>query len=214
LIARSHVILNYCYGHDGELKRKWFKVCSPQTVISFVLIILQLIVVVIVLAAAPPNVLTTSELDVEYIECASHSRPEFLPLVFFILALIMAFNILHMSEECSPSNQNEVKFVSLGIYLMYALIFIYFVAVFGINGKKKIRVLCALSYLMGVNFLVSVFLPKIYVILFKPEENLPDVSCLLKDENGNQDVSRLSRRECVGSPLLGLEAGPYDRTEV
>ena len=214
LIARSHVILNYCYGHDGELKRKWFKVCSPQTVISFVLIILQLIVVVIVLAAAPPNVLTTSELDVEYIECASHSRPEFLPLVFFILALIMAFNILHMSEECSPSNQNEVKFVSLGIYLMYALIFIYFVAVFGINGKKKIRVLCALSYLMGVNFLASVFLPKIYVILFKPEENLPDVSCLLKDENGNQDVSRLSRRECVGSPLLGLEAGPYDRTEV
>ena len=215
LIARSHVVLNYCYGDDGELKRKWFH-CSPQTVISFVLIILQLIVVVIVLAVAPPEVLTLTspEPDVEYIECASHSRPDFLPLVFFILALIMAFNILHMSEECSPLNQNEVKFVSFGIYLMYTLIFVYFVAVFGINGKKKIRVLCAMAYLIGVNFFVTVFLPKIYVILFKPEENLPDVSRLLKDENGNQDVSRLSKRECVESPLLGLQAGPYDRTEV
>ena len=215
LIARSHTVLNFCYGEDGELKRKWFH-CSPQTIISFSLIILQLIIVVIVLAVAPPKVLkvSTSEPDVEYIECESHSRPEFLPLVFFILVLIMAFNILHMSEELSPANQNEVKFVSFGIYLMYMIIFVYFVAVFGINGKNKIRVLCAMAYLFGVNFFTTIFLPKIYVILFKPEENLPDVSHLLKDENENQTGSRLSKRECVESPLLGLHAGPYDRTEV
>ena len=214
LIARSHVVLNYCYGDDGELKRKWFR-CSPQTVISFALIILQLIIVVIVLSVAPPKVLTftTPESDIEYIECRSHSRPEFLPLVFFVLALIMAFNILHMSEECSLLNQNEVKFVSFGIYLMYSLIFVYFVAVFGINGKKKIRVLCAMAYLFGANFFTTIFLPKIYVILFKPELNLPEASRLLKDENGNQ-AARLSKRECVESPLLGLQAGPYDRTEV
>ena len=215
LIARSHVVLNYCYGNDGELKRKWFH-CSPQTVISLILIIVQLIIVVIILVTAPQEVLTlaTPEPDVEYIECAAHSRPEFLPLVFFILVLIMAFNLLHMNEECTPLNQNEVKFVSLGIYLMYTFIFVYFVAVFGINGKKKIRVLCAMAYLMGLNFLATIFVPKIYVILFKPEENLPDVSRLLKDENGNQSASRLSKRECVESPLLGLQAGPYDRTEV
>jgi hypothetical protein len=215
LIARSHVVLNYCYGNDGELKRKWFH-CSPQTVISFVLITLQLVIVVIILVAAPQEVLTldSTDPDVEYIECAAHSRPEFLPLVFFILVLTMAFNILHMNEECTPLNQNEVKFVSFGIYLMYTFIFVYFVAVFGINGKKKIRVMCAMAYLMGVNFLLTIFVPKIYVILFKPEENLPDVSRLLKDENGNQDAARLSKRECVESPLLGLQAGPYDRTEV
>ncbi|XP_028406967.1 metabotropic glutamate receptor 3-like [Dendronephthya gigantea] len=213
LIARSHVVLNYCYGDDGELKRKWFH-CSPQTVISFALIILQLIVVVIVLTVAPPKVqtFTSPGSDVEYIECTSHSRPEFLPLVFFILVLIMAFNILHMNEESSPLNQNEVKFVSFGIYLMYSILFAYFVAVFGINGKKKIRVLCAMAYLFGANFLATIFLPKIYVIMFQPEKNLPDLSHLLKDENGNQE--RLAHRECVESPLLGLQAGPYDRTEV
>ena len=213
LIARSHVVLNYCYGDDGELKRKWFH-CSPQTIISFALIILQLIIVVIVLALAPPKVLTFSSpgSDVEYIECASHSRPEFLPLVFFILVLIMVFNILHMNEESSPLNQNEVKFVSFGIYLMYSILFAYFVAVFGVNGKKKIRILCTMAYLFGVNFLATIFLPKIYVIMFKPEKNLPDMSHLLKDENGNQE--RLANPECVESPLLGLQAGPYDRTEV
>lgn len=215
LVARSHVILNYCYGNDGELKRKWLH-CSPQTVISFILIVLQLTVVVIVLGLSPPQVLTlaTREPNMEYIECASHSRPDFLPLVFCILVLILAFNMLHMNEESSPLNQNEVKFVSLGIYLMYSLIFVYFVAVFGINGKKKIRLLCAIAYLFGLNFFATVFLPKIYVILFKPEENLPDVTHLLNDENGNQDVSRLTNKDCVGSPLLGLLEGPYDRTEV
>ena len=214
LIARSHVVLNYCYGNDGDLKRKWFR-CSPQTVISLALIISQLIIVVIVLSVAPAKVLTftTPESDIEYIECGSHSRPEFLPLVFFVLALIMAFNILHMSEECTPLNQNEVKFVSFGVYLMYSIIFVYFVAVFGMNGKKKIRVLCAMAYLFGANFFATIFLPKIYVILFKPELNLPERSRLLKDENGNQ-AARLSKRECVESPLLGMQAGPYDRTEV
>ncbi|XP_046853999.1 taste receptor type 1 member 2-like [Xenia sp. Carnegie-2017] len=219
LIVSSHNIINYSYDENGESKRKWFS-CKPQTMISIFLIILQLIVVVVILCVETPKVLTYTPpgSDVEYIECASHSRPVFLPPIFFILLLTVIFNILHKKEEISPLNHNEVKFVSLGIYLLYAKIFVYFVAVFAINGKQKIRVLCGLAYLFGVNIFATVFLPKIYVILFKPEDSLHGVGPLLKDENGNETVIRpmQSRKpDCnVHSLLFPLGEYPYDHTEV
>lgn len=215
LIARSHVLYNYCYTEGGRLKRKWF--CfNPQTVVSLVLIIVQLIFVVIHQSVAPVKVLTfnTTEPDVEYIECSSHSRPEFLPLVFLILILIMVFNILHMNEIASPDDHGEVKFLSMAVFFMYSIIFIYFVAVYGVLGKKKIRVMCTMSFLLGLNFLASIFLPKIHVILFRPEENLPEVCPLLRDDDQRSKPVRLIRQECADSPMLGLRSNQYDRTEV
>lgn len=215
LISRSHVLYNYCYNEEGQLKRKWFRF-NPQTVLSIILIILQLILLVIHLNIAPVKVLVfnTSEPDVEYIECSSHSRPEFLPFVFFILLLVMVFNILHMNDVSTPDNFNEVKFVSLAVYLMCTIIFVYFVAVFGIIGKKKIVTMCAMSFLLGLNFLVTIFLPKIYVILFRPEDNLPDARPLLGDGDENGNSARMVKRDCADSPLLGQRSGQYERTEV
>lgn len=217
LIARSHFLHNYCYTEAGQLKRKWL--CfNPQTAVGCALIIFQLVFVVVYLSVAPAKVLVfdTTAPDVQYLECSSHSRPEFLPLVFFILALVMAFNILHMNETSSSHDFNEVKFVSLTFFFVYAILFVYFVAVFGLDGKKKkIMIMCAMSYLLGINFFVAIFLPKVYVILFRSEKNLPDQAPLLRDDEENGRPSRMVSPGCSDSPSPGLlSSGQYDRTEV
>ena len=217
LIARSHFLHNYCYTETGLLKRKWFRF-NPQTAVGFALIIFQLVFVVIHLSVAPAKVLEfgdTAELDVQYLECSSHSRPEFLPLVFLVLALVMVFNILHMNEASSPYDFNEVKFVSMAIFFVYIILFVYFVAIFGLVGKKKkIMIMCAMSYLLGLNFFTAIFLPKLYIILFRPEKNLPDEAPLLRDDDENGKVARMVSPGCSDSLSPGLLSGQYDRTEV
>ena len=212
LIARSHFLHNYCYTETGQLKRKWFRF-NPQTAVGFVLIIFQLVFVVVHLSVAPAKVLEfdTAEWDVQYLECSSHSRPEFLPLVFLVLALVMVFNVLHMNETSSPYDFNEVKFVSMAIFFVYTILFVYFVAIFGLVGKKKkIMIMCAMSYLLGLNFFTAIFLPKVHIILFRPEKNLPDEAPLLRDDNENEKLAP----GCSDSPSPGLLSGQYDRTEV
>ena len=168
LISRSCSYYKRFRTEEGRLKKKlcW---SDPQNVIAVVLILIQLVLSVIFLAVLPAKVVhyKTDDSYVDYIECSLFSSGEFLYPFFYTILLTIIFSVKNFAAVTREEDVYESNFAALSIFGFYFLSLLTLVVLYAIHGKVKIMFVCLIAFLYAIDFLVFVFFPKIYVIVFK-----------------------------------------------
>lgn len=168
LISRAYSHYKRFRTEEGALKKK---VChgDPQNLIAVVLIFIQLILSIIFLVVSPAHVIysETAEPDVDYIECSMFSQGEFLYPFFYTILLTIVFSVKNFGAVTQEDDIYESHFAALSIFGYYFLSLSTMIVVYGVQGKVKIMLLCVIAFLYFFNYLIFIFFPKIYVIVFK-----------------------------------------------
>lgn len=201
LIAKSEAVERAFYDEDGQSKVNW-RLCTPRFLIVLLLMVLHIIVVIIVASVLPAVVYRypTDDPFIEYLECSTHSTFQILIAVIYVFALAVIVSVLSLNELLTEVNHNEVKWISMCMFNFYAITFFYLVCTFRLHEKGKIIALTFICLLYAINYLGCIFIPKWYVIVFRPEQNQSDVSPFDMYQKSREKISeRLCHQE--ESPL-------------
>ena len=72
-----------------------------------------------------------------------------------------------------PENYNEARYITFTMVTRSMNIMVYIITTSGMEGKNLVLVFCIFQCLKASVTLVCMFLPKVYIILFQPEKNVP-----------------------------------------
>jgi hypothetical protein len=72
-----------------------------------------------------------------------------------------------------PENYNEARYITFTMVTISMNIIVYVITTSGMEGKNLMLVFCIFQSLKASVALGCMFLPKVYVILFQPEKNVP-----------------------------------------
>ena len=72
-----------------------------------------------------------------------------------------------------PENYNEARYITFTMVTMSMNLIIYVITTSGMEGKNLVLVYCIFQSLKATVALGCMFFPKVYVILFCPEKNVP-----------------------------------------
>ena len=72
-----------------------------------------------------------------------------------------------------PENYNEARYITFTMVTISMNIIVYLITTSGMEGKNLVLVYCIFQSLKASVALGCMFLPKLYVILFQPEKNVP-----------------------------------------
>ena len=70
-----------------------------------------------------------------------------------------------------PENLSEAKRIAFSMYMFLISLLAYYAVKFSMEGWYVTVVDCVTTLLSAYGFLFCIFLPKIYIILYKPELN-------------------------------------------
>ena len=200
LISRSYSYFQRYRMDDGTLKRK---LChgDPQNVIGVILILIQLLLSLIFLFVYPAHVVhfETDAPDVDYIECSMFSSGEFLAPFFYLILLTIIFSVKNFQAVTREEDIYESNFAALSVFGYYFLSFLTLIVVYGVHGKTKVILFSLITFLHVLNYLLLIFFPKVYVIVFKRDpssfspfplpmvERLEVAEFLIQDEPSKED---------------------------
>ena len=211
LIAKSHAVEQAFYDEDGQAKVNW-RLCTPRFLIVLLLMVLHIIFAIVVATVLPVEVyrFPTDDPFVEYLECSSHSTFQILIAVLYVFVLAVIVSVLSLNELLTEENHSEVKWISMCMFNLYAITFFYLIFTFRLHAKGKIIALTFVCLLYAINYLGCIFIPKWYIIVFRPEQNLSDVSPFDVYQKSRDKISeRLCHQE--ESPLA-IRKGPNAST--
>lgn len=110
-----------------------------------------------------------------FIECKAYNLSSGKTL--FMLTTTFIFVQMLLSAFCSfkvrniPENFSEAKRIAFSLYILLFSILAYYPIEFSTHGWYVTVVDCVTSLLSAYGFLCCVFLPKMYILLFRPELN-------------------------------------------
>lgn len=112
------------------------------------------------------------------------------------------------SSRKTPLNFNEAKFIGFCMYTT-CVIWIAFVPVYyGIGGGFEAVALAFSSIISATTILIFIFMPKVYIVIFKPEKNIKSNSRLRSRTKSldfnmpelESDCNGLSYRKSISTP--------------
>ena len=92
----------------------------------------------------------------------------------FLLSLLCAYYAFRARNI--PENFNEAKRIGFSMYILLLSALSYYPVAFTIDGWHVTVLECATNITSALGFLLCIFAPRIYIILFKPGENTLVVS--------------------------------------
>ena len=120
-----------------------------------------------------------------------------------------------------PENYNEARYITFTMVTVSMNIIVFVIMTSGMDGKNLVLVYCIFQSLKASIALSCMFLPKIYVILFQPEKNVPHNPVQSKlgtfvEENSpvkaNESVSNSSQASEFSEPSTGGTGTAYSST--
>ena len=175
-------------------KRPQFIHPQSQICFSFVLVAVQvmLLTAFCLLQLPREELLYLSDSDVVLI-CAISDK-DFLLSQIYNFVLIIVCTYYAFKTRRSPMNFNEAKYIAFSMYCTCVL-WLAFITVYLVQTDVMLKacIRCLSISLIATILLVSLFVPKVYIIIFKPSENrkrptLPSHS--VSSLNGDQTPAR------------------------
>ncbi|KAK6486525.1 metabotropic glutamate receptor 5-like [Huso huso] len=172
LVTKTNRIARILAGSKKKIctKKPRFMSACAQLVISFILICIQLAIIVALFIMQPPEVIHDypSIREVNLI-CNTTNIGVVAPLGYNGL-LILSCTFYAFKTRNVPANFNEAKYIAFTMYTT-CIIWLAFVPIY-FGSNYKIITMCFSVSLSATVALGCMFVPKIYIILAKPERNV------------------------------------------
>uniref|UniRef100_A0A3B3QPR8 Metabotropic glutamate receptor 5 n=1 Tax=Paramormyrops kingsleyae TaxID=1676925 RepID=A0A3B3QPR8_9TELE len=172
LVTKTNRIARILAGSKKKIctKKPRFMSACAQLVIAFILILLQLGIIVALFVMEPPNVVHDypSIREVKLI-CNTTNLGVVAPLGYNGL-LILSCTFYAFKTRNVPANFNEAKYIAFTMYTT-CIIWLAFVPIY-FGSNYKIITMCFSVSLSATVALGCMFVPKVYIILAKPERNV------------------------------------------
>ncbi|KAI4905617.1 hypothetical protein NFI96_022334 [Prochilodus magdalenae] len=172
LVTKTNRIARILAGSKKKIctKKPRFMSACAQLAIAFILILLQLSIIVALFVLEPPDVIFDypSIREVNLI-CNTTNLGVVAPLGYNGL-LIMSCTFYAFKTRNVPANFNEAKYIAFTMYTT-CIIWLAFVPIY-FGSNYKIVTMCFSVSLSATVALGCMFVPKVYIILAKPERNV------------------------------------------
>ncbi|KAM9846404.1 glutamate receptor, metabotropic 5a [Aulostomus maculatus] len=172
LVTKTNRIARILAGSKKKIctKKPRFMSACAQLVIAFLLILLQLGIIVALLIIEPPQVIYDyPSISEVHLICNLTTLGVVAPLGYNGL-LILSCTFYAFKTRNVPANFNEAKYIAFTMYTT-CIIWLAFVPIY-FGSNYKIITMCFSVSLSATVALCCMFVPKVYIMLIKPEKNV------------------------------------------
>ncbi|KAF1610777.1 UNVERIFIED_CONTAM: Metabotropic glutamate receptor 5, partial [Eudyptes pachyrhynchus] len=172
LVTKTNRIARILAGSKKKIctKKPRFMSACAQLVIAFILICIQLGIIVALFIMEPPDIMHDyPSIREVYLICNTTNLGVVTPLGYNGL-LILSCTFYAFKTRNVPANFNEAKYIAFTMYTT-CIIWLAFVPIY-FGSNYKIITMCFSVSLSATVALGCMFVPKIYIILAKPERNV------------------------------------------
>ncbi|KAL1491781.1 hypothetical protein ABEB36_012327 [Hypothenemus hampei] len=170
LLTKTNRIARILAGNKKRFpnRRLYLMSATAQILMALFLIGIEVLIAGIILYVEPPKVIFLYFPDKTQLECEISLEAIVTPLLFDFV-LILLCTVYAVKTRNVPENFNEAKFIGFAMYTT-CVIWIAFVPIYFGSGAKSIT-MCICVTLSALVTWAFLFLPKLYIILLKPEKN-------------------------------------------
>ncbi|XP_072254975.1 extracellular calcium-sensing receptor-like [Pyxicephalus adspersus] len=166
------VVIAFKATRPGSRLRKW---TSPKVsyFIVFLCIVIQSLLCITWLVTAPPFPQFKTEIksDIIMIECHEGSAMAFWSMLGFLgLLAFISFVVAFLARRL-PDNFNEAKFITFSMLAFLCVWISYIPASLSSKGKYTVAMEIFAIQSSSWALVICMFLPKCFIILFRPEKN-------------------------------------------
>ncbi|XP_039198888.1 metabotropic glutamate receptor 5 isoform X2 [Crotalus tigris] len=172
LVTKTNRIARILAGSKKKIctKKPRFMSACAQLVIAFILICVQLGIIVALFVMEPPDIKHDyPSIREVYLICNTTNLGVVTPLGYNGL-LILSCTFYAFKTRNVPANFNEAKYIAFTMYTT-CIIWLAFVPIY-FGSNYKIITMCFSVSLSATVALGCMFVPKVYIILAKPERNV------------------------------------------
>jgi hypothetical protein len=146
-----------------------FMTIPAQILITFLLILVECLIILVCFLNEPEiTEVIYPQRNIAFLQCFSSIKSVVGPLGYNMF-LILLCTIYSIKTRNLPENFNEAKFIGLSMYTT-CVIWLAFIPLYFTSDYKVITLSLSTSFSATV-LIMFLFLPKVYIILFKPEKN-------------------------------------------
>uniref|UniRef100_A0AAQ5Z0Z7 Metabotropic glutamate receptor 1 n=1 Tax=Amphiprion ocellaris TaxID=80972 RepID=A0AAQ5Z0Z7_AMPOC len=221
LVTKTNRIARILAGSKKKIctKKPRFMSACAQLVIAFLLILLQLGIIVALLIIEPPQVIYDyPSIREVHLICNLTTLGVVAPLGYNGL-LILSCTFYAFKTRNVPANFNEAKYIAFTMYTT-CIIWLAFVPIY-FGSNYKIITMCFSVSLSATVALCCMFVPKVYIMLAKPEKNVRsafttstvvrmhvgDAKKAAKTGKSSSSMANLFRRRAAGRADLTVSNG-------
>ena len=170
LVTKTNRIARILSGRKKIMTSKpRFMSASAQVVITGILIGIECVVIIAMLVFEPGKTFVAyPNRRIGHLACALSTEALVVPLIFDII-LVALCTVYAVRTRNLPENFNEAKFIGFSMYTT-CVIWVAFIPIY-FGSEHKLITMCMSVSLSASVALVLLFMPKIYIILFRPERN-------------------------------------------
>ncbi len=150
-------------------KKLRFMSLTAQIVITCIIISVECGLIAFSFVVEPCNtVVNYPKKNIARLECSNSALSILMPIGYNMLLVVLC-TLYAVKTRNLPENFNEAKFIGFSMYTT-CVIWIAFIPLYFGSDFKVITICLSTSFSASV-ILVFLFIPKVYMILFKPEKN-------------------------------------------
>ncbi|CAG9765198.1 unnamed protein product [Ceutorhynchus assimilis] len=170
LLTKTNRIARILAGSKKKFpsRRLLFMSATAQVIIALFLISIELVVAGAMLYMQKPNITYSYLPSKTLLECEISLEAIVIPLSFDFILIVLC-TLYAVKTRNVPENFNEAKFIGFAMYTT-CVIWIAFVPIYFGSGAKAIT-MCMCVTLSALVTWMFLFIPKLYIIIFKPDKN-------------------------------------------
>ena len=171
LVTKTNRIARILAGSKKRImtKKLRFMSSSAQVVISFIIICIEVGIIAGMLVVEPADSMLYHP-NLEKVHLICNTTPFTIISTFgFDFFLILMCTVYAVKTRNVPENFNEAKFIGFTMYTTL-VIWIAFIPIY-FGSDHKVLTMCLSISFSALVALILLFLPKCYIMLFKPEKN-------------------------------------------